>query len=172
MNPEEAVFRSHVMEAPFQAGLDREQWGFHGSLDDIIWPHVTLWIQADATVMPSRRVHLLFDLQGYSQTAPTARPWDVEKNAFLEHASWPKGSGNVAKIFNPGWNGGTALYAPCDRMAMKNHDQWKAEFPGVWWERNFTIVHYLRFIHACLNRERYAKPDSHDSNSTLVASAA
>lgn len=172
MNPEQAIFLSHVAEAPFQAGLDRERWGFHGSLADIAWPYVTLWVQADSTVMPNRRVYLRFDLQGYSETAPTACPWDVATNGPLEHANWPKGSNNVPKIFNPGWNNGSALYAPCDRMAMKNHDQWKAEFPGVWWEQTFTIVHYLRFIHACLNCERYAKSDTIDSVTPLVATAA
>ncbi len=64
---------------------------------------------------------------------------------------WPKGPGNISAVFNPNWNGGIALYAPCDRAAMAGHDAWKVKFPGWWWQSDFTIVKYLEFVHKCVN---------------------
>lgn len=159
MNPEEAIFRRHVAEAPFQSGLDRGQWGFHESLDQMVWPVVTLWVQTDEALVPTTKTYLRFDLSGYPLSAPTSRPWDAEKNQFLPPEKWPRGEGNVSKVFNPGWNSGIALYAPCDRAAMNGHETWRSQFPGVWWEPTLTIVAYLRFIHSVLNRQQYAKAD-------------
>ena len=157
MSPDQALFHVHLADAPFQAGVDAGRWGLNGEAGEIAWPHPILWVQSDDDLLAAGRVFLRFTVDGYPQTAPSACPWDVMSNCLLEHERWPKGPGNVTKVFNPNWNGGTALYAPCDRVAMAGHEIWKPQFPNVWWQPGFSIVVYLGFVHSCLNRRKYAE---------------
>ena len=60
----------------------------------------------------------------------------------------------MAKVFKSGWRP-NALYTPCDREAMKDHDQWRQVHRGLWWESTFTVVVYMRFIHQLLNSQDY-----------------
>ena len=159
MNPEQTIFIAHSEAAAFQDGCDRGQWGLHTPLGEIVWPHVIFWFPADLSVMPSGKVFLRFNLQGYPLSAPTACPWDVEQNAILATDKWPKGRAQVSAVFKPSWNGG-ALYAPCDRVAIPNHTEWPKQYPSLFWQQTFTIVTYLNFIHACLNRTQYEKTDN------------
>lgn len=149
MTAEEALFRAHLEGVPFRSGLDRERWGFPGE-PSVAWPHCILWVQCEPRFGASARLSLRFEVTGYSATAPNAVPWDTEKNQALAGDKWPKGPGNVSKVFNPGWNSG-ALYAPCDRIAMAGHDAWKAAHPQWWWTPDSEITLYLEFVHRCLN---------------------
>ena len=153
MSPDEAIFRAHLAAAAFQDGLDRGRWGeVEGTL---AWPSAILWVAADAALAPSGRLHLRFTLDGYPQQAPTALPWDAASNAPLATPLWPKGAGNVSQVFAPHWNG-SALYLPCDRIAMIGHQPWSQQFPELWWQPHFTIVVYLAFVHGVLNQQKYA----------------
>jgi hypothetical protein len=156
VSPDEAIFRAHLNGAPFQSGVDAGRWAPHADPPAIVWPHPFFWVQADEDLIAAGRVFLRFTVDGYPQNAPTACPWDVEKHCRLDPSAWPKGPGNVTKVFNPGWNNGIALYAPCDRLAMPGHESWKMQFPNTWWEPAFTIAVYLEFVHSCLNRRKYA----------------
>ena len=156
MSPDEALFHAHLEDAPFQAGVDSGKWALHGEQADLAWPRPVFWVLADDDLLAAGKLFLRFTVDGYPQNAPTACPWDIEKNCRLDPTLWPKGPGNVSKVFNPTWNNGVALYAPCDRMAMPNHEVWKPQFPNVWWQPSYTIVVYLDFVHSCLNRRKYA----------------
>jgi hypothetical protein len=156
VSPDEALFHAQLEDAPFQAGVDAAKWGLHGEVANIAWPHPVFWVQSDEDLVAFGKVFLRFTADGYPQAAPTACPWDMEKNCRLDPALWPKGPGNVIRIFNPGWNNGVALYVPCDRMAMLGHESWKSQFPNVWWQPSCTIVVYLDFVHSYLNRRKYA----------------
>lgn len=158
MNPEQKIFIAHSETAAFQDGCDRGHWGLYTPLGDIVWPYVIFWIPADKCVMPSEKMFLRFNLEGYPLAAPTACPWDVEKNTVLPTESWPKGRAQVAAIFKPTWNSG-ALYLPCDRVAIPNHTDWPKQYPNLYWQPTYTIVCYLAFVHACLNRNQYEKPN-------------
>jgi hypothetical protein len=151
MKPDECLFKAHLGEAPFQSGADAGKWGLHDEVAQIVWPHPILWVDGAKTIVPAGRVYLRFTADGYSALAPTACPWSAEKNARLENGLWPKIPGKFAKVFRLDWNNGTALYAPCDRVAMSDHQQWKHQFPSWWWQPHFTIVKYLRIVHQCLN---------------------
>lgn len=151
MKPDESLFRAHLEEAPFQSGVDSAKWGLHGETKEIVWPNPILWVGADIKILPAGKIFLRFTVDDYPAVAPTACPWDTAKNARLENALWPKLSGKFAKVFRHDWNIKDALYAPCDRRAMTNHDQWKQQFPLWWWQAHFTIIKYLGFIHLCLN---------------------
>jgi hypothetical protein len=155
MKPDESLFKAHLEEAPFQSGADAGKWGMHGEAKDIIWPHPILWVRADKAIVPVGKIFLRFTVDGYSTDAPTACPWNVEKNSRLENALWPRLTGKFARVFRLDWKGGIALYAPCDRMAMPGHETWQQQFPFWWWQPQFTIVKYLEFVHMCLNPLRY-----------------
>ena len=148
--PDISLFKKHLEEAPFLAGADDGRWGLVAGEELKEWPLCKLWIRCDSRFQPSGSVVLRFRVDNYPASAPTAQPWNEPANAPLGVAEWPKGPGNVSKVFNPGWNA-TALYAPCDRTAMVGHDAWKQAFPQWWWTPEHTIVHYLTFVFRILN---------------------
>jgi len=155
MKPDQSLFIAHLEGASFQSGVDTGKWGLSGATADIVWPHPIIWVAADAVCMPQGRVFLRFTLDSYPSIAPTACPWNPGTNSQLAHNLYPKVTGKFQRVFRTDWNGGTALYAPCDRTAMAGHETWKQQFPYWWWKPEFTIVKYLSFVHQCLNPFRY-----------------
>jgi hypothetical protein len=154
MGADSELFWVHVESPALQAGLDDGYWGLLQEKDTVQWPAVLIWVKAAAKGNYPDRYAFRFDLAGYPQQAPTACPWDMAKNMLLDPSQWPRGSRQVSKVFNSGWRR-DALYAPCDRVAMNGHDQWREVHRGLWWEPTFTIVVYLRFIHRLLNSQDY-----------------
>jgi hypothetical protein len=154
MGADSEMFWAHAELPEFQAGLDNGYWGLLQEKDAIEWPKVLIWVRAVAKANCPDRYVFRFDLAGYPQQAPTACPWDTATNVALDSGRWPRGSRQVAKVFNPGWRS-NALYAPCDREAMTDHDHWRQVHRGLWWESTFTMVVYLQFIHHLLNSEDY-----------------
>jgi hypothetical protein len=150
MDPDETIFREHLGSDTFLAGVARRMWKLCGGLEGINWPHPIFSVQAMKEFIPSGGVFLRFDLRNYPQQAPTACPWNVETNSPLDPPFWPKGPGNVSRVFNPNWNR-SALYAPCDRVAMINHEHWVGTHAAWWWKCTFSFVRYLEFVHICLN---------------------
>jgi len=150
MTADEALFRAHLDEFAFRSGADRQRWGFPNGELHVQWPHSILWVQSDARFAESGQVVLRFTLDGYSAQAPNSVPWDIEQNQPLAIEKWPKGAGNVSKVFNPNWKS-SALYAPCDRVAMVGHEAWKTSHEQWWWTADKEITLYLEFVHRCLN---------------------
>jgi hypothetical protein len=152
MRPDESLFKKHLEEAVFLTGVADSQWGLVGSAEEIIWPHVLLWCKATPPEgTGSSKYYFRFNLEGYSEQAPTALPWDVSKNQPLAIEVWPGWSEQLRKVFNPKWNNGIALYAPCDRIAIPGHAQWKEKHPTDFWTPGSTIIKYLRFLLKILN---------------------
>jgi hypothetical protein len=161
MNLSEECFLEHVAQADFQDGVVRDWWGIFTSLE-ICWPNPVIWIAAPprpGRPVPSPdRFYLRFDLQNYPSKGPTAMLWDTEKNAKLDPSRWPKGSGDVEKVFRIVWAGIDCLYAPWDRVAEEQHKAdacWAAKYPGKIWKPTYTIVHYLRLTRELLHSEEY-----------------
>jgi hypothetical protein len=152
MKPNESLFKTHLEAGPYLAGTDSGKWGLHGVFEENICP--ILWVRADKRIEPRGRIHLRFNIDNYPQAAPTGCPWDVTVSVALPPERWPKGGGNIPSVFNPSWNR-TALYAPCDRVAMQGHEAWKTLCPQWWWTPTSTIVLYLEFVHVCLNPVDY-----------------
>jgi hypothetical protein len=150
-SPDQCLFKIHLEGAPFLAGVDAGQWSLATDDESSQWPHCRFWVRCDQRFVAAGKVVLRMNAENYPATAPTSRPWDLEKNAPLRAELWPKGPRNVSAVFNPGWNGGTALYAPCDRLAMIGHEPWKQAFPDWWWTPKHTVVEYLTFVFRCLN---------------------
>lgn len=151
MTPDQKIFISHLSDAKYQLGLDEGSWGIS---KETPWPFVLIWVKAGAKEGHPDRFHFKFNLENYPSSAPTACPWDNEKDVRLENSKWPMGVNYVSKVFNPGWNP-NALYAPCDRLAMPGHEPWAAQFPKVWWNPEFKITVYLEFLFNLLNSDDY-----------------
>lgn len=150
MGPDEALFREHLASDAYVIGEARGKWQLVGGPDVIVWPNPVFCVQANRRFVPSGKLYLRLDLLHYPQHAPTGCPWNIEANARLDSGQWPKGGGNVSRVFNPAWNP-SALYAPCDRVAMGGHDAWQQRFPNWWWKPTFTFIRYLQFVHITLN---------------------
>jgi len=155
MKPDQQLFIAHVEGAAFLSGADAGKWGLSGAAAEIVWPNALLWVAADTSLVSGGKVFLRFTLDNYPTSAPTACLWDPAKNARLAAELFPRLTGKFARVFRTDWNGGNSLYAPCDRMAMAGHEQWKQAHPYWWWTPEFTIVKYLSFVHHCLNPHRY-----------------
>jgi hypothetical protein len=151
MGPDEKVFRTHIERGPFQNGVDRQKW----RLLSIDWPHVLIAISAVAREGTPSAYTFRFECSNYPQSAPTARPWDNDKNMPLEHKRWPTGRSRVPLAFNPGWNNGQCLYLPCDRLALAGHSQWPTQYPSMIWSSTSDITFYLRIIYDLLNSSDY-----------------
>ena len=152
MGLDERVFRAHVRAGPFQSGLDRGHW----RLVSITWPYAIISVSAAARSGAPDEYTLRFDLAGYPQSAPTARPWDADQDAPLPSARWPHGQSRVPQAFRPDWQGGSALYMPCDRVSFQGHDAWQSQHPHMLWKPTGDITQYLGIIHELLTSSDYS----------------
>jgi hypothetical protein len=153
MTPHEECFEEHVAAPPFQEGVDRGHWAIVRKEWPIVWIRISV---APRSNSPGE-LCLRFDLNNYMAVAPTATLWDLERNARLNAAIWPKGDGDVREAFKPKWkDGATGLYAPWDREALAAHPEWRESHKGrAWVPNDQTVVHYLRFTRELLISDNY-----------------
>lgn len=149
-SPDLSLFRLHLEEAPFLNGAEAGHWGLVDGERLELWPLCRIWVRSATRFCAEGRVVLRFNLDNYPASAPTAQPWNVTANLPLDKDQWPKGAPQIESVFKPGWKT-TALYMPCDRVAMDGHDQWKQTFPEWWWTSKHTIADYLTFVFQRLN---------------------
>ena len=154
MAVDEQVLRAHLEAGPFQSGVDRGRW----RLLSLKWPYPLIAIQAADRVGGPAEYALRFECTNYPQTAPTARPWDAERNSPLPLARWPNGKSRVPLAFNPEWKDGQCLYLPCDRLSIEGHDAWRTQHPSMIWSPTSDITQYLRIVHDLLNSSDYSGP--------------
>ena len=149
ISAEERAFRDHVERPDFQLGVLKGQW----RLLRVAWPTADIAITArDGTEWGFK-----FLLDGYPARLPNARPCDLASGVPLSPDRWPRGGGRVAAAFNPGWNP-SALYLPCDRLALPGHDQWVSQHPHLLWPPARGIIHYVEIIHDLLASAAYCPP--------------
>jgi hypothetical protein len=154
MRLDQASFEEHVATWQFQDGVARGFWDT-APRDDVKWPHAIIWIDLPQRTRSPDKLFLRFNLQDYPSKAPTAVPWDMERNLKLEFDKWPKGGGDVAQMFR-NWEGAVALYAPWDRFTVERHDaNWLKNYLGFEWNSSRTIVHYLRLTREVLHSDDY-----------------
>lgn len=152
MGLDERVFRAHVQAAPFLSGADRGRW----RLVSLDWPHAVIAISAAPRENAPCEYALRFHLADYPETAPTARPWDTEHDTPLPAERWPTGRTRVQSVFRPDWQGGTALYLPCDRVSIQGHDGWRTQHAHMIWKPSGDITQYLEIVHELLNSRDYS----------------
>lgn len=161
MLPDELIFRDHIRSGSFLSGVDRGWW----RLVSVNWPIILIGVTAAPRPnIPSAPDEYIFrfDCANYPQIAPTAQPWDLDRNAPLEPAKWPGGDVRITEIFNPGWVAGPdkshCLYVLCDRLSMIGHDGWRNQYPHLIWKSTSDITLYLGLIHELLNSLDYTGP--------------
>jgi len=150
--PDETVFRVHIRQGAFLSGERRGRW----QLVEIAWPLVLISVRAAQRDKAPDEYTFRFDCANYPASSPTARPWDREKSVPLDPGGWPAGSGRVAAAFNPGWNGGQALYLPCDRLALPGHSDWLTQHRSLLWSPVGDITQYLWIINDLLHSKDYS----------------
>jgi hypothetical protein len=154
MSPDLQLFHKHVEEAEFQIGIDKDMWGLaDNNPQHPTWPYIIIWIKAAVKPNAPDKYYFRFELSGYSASAPTACPWDINTNQRLPDHLWPRGNKFVSTVFKLGNQ--PALYAPCDRMAMPGHGDWQTKHPDLWWKPTFKIDKYLHYVHGLLNSTDY-----------------
>jgi hypothetical protein len=142
--PDERALRADLARPAFR--LAQSEGRFR--LISITWPIVLLGVSA----IDGQEYVLRFDCSGYPAFAPTARPWDAERQVPLPFDRWPRGkSGRVGAVFRTDWKEGTALYLPCDRVSREGHDNWRTEIPTMIWRPERGITQYLEIVHELLN---------------------
>lgn len=147
--PDERALQADIAKPSFRLGEMDERW----RLIKVEWPYLFVSVRAK----DGEDFTLRLDCLGYPQSPPTGGPWDIEKNAVLEHTNWPRSNGGrVGAVFNPGWKAGTALYLPCDRESIVGHDNWRQEMPSKIWRPEDGIVQYLELVHELLNSRDYS----------------
>ena len=152
ISPDERVFRDHVDSSRFVDGINRGRWRIVG---DIVWPHVLVAVSAAPRNNAPKEYFLLFDLSGYPESAPTATPWNPETGDALGAEMRPKGE-RAGHVFRSDWEGGKALYAPFDRVALERyHPDWRERYPRQAWNATRDIVWILQFLHELLNDADY-----------------
>jgi hypothetical protein len=149
--PDERALRADAAKPAFR--LAEAEGRFR--VISIGWPIVL----AGITAADGTDYCLRLDCSGYPAAAPTARLWDLGKNAPLAHASWPGSKGGRVKaVFRTDWKDGTALYLPCDRVSREGHDNWRQETPTMIWNPARGITQYLEIVHELLNCGDYQPP--------------
>ena len=151
MSPDERALRQHLASTRFQEGVERSRWEIVG---DIAWPVVMVAVTAGQRDGAPPDYTLQFDLAGYPETAPTATPWNPRTGDVLEPALRPKGA-RVGHVFRTDWEGGRALYAPFDRVALNGHSSWKTQHPRRVWDSSKDLAWLLRILHEMLNNDDY-----------------
>ena len=145
---DQQAFEADVNSGAFLNGSLSGRWG----LGSIAWPHALIWVRAG----DGSQLLLRFELTNYPRNAPTAQPWDGESNAALSPSRWPRGHDRINAAFKPNWNA-SALYSPCDRVAIQGHEAWRQQHPSMLWDPAVGIYRYVRVVSDLLGSPHYAR---------------
>jgi hypothetical protein len=146
----QAALGAHIEGARFLQGADKGYW----ELEALAWPHALFTV----TARDGSAFLLRLDCAGYPDSAPTGTFWDKEAGAPLRAAQWPRAGPRVGQSLRTDWQGGTALYIPCDRLSIVGHDNWRSLYPAWLWDSVVGIAKYLELIHNLINGADYVAP--------------
>lgn len=149
VGPDERALRAHLESPRFQVGVDDASW----EVMSVDWPIVVIALARPA--QSGGRLGLRFDLAGYPSAAPTATPWHLGENRALQPAEMPNGP-QASMVFRSDWNGGRALYAPWDRVALSSHADWSTKHPTTAWTSDRDLTFYLRNVLSLLTADAAA----------------
>lgn len=149
LGPDQRAVLEHLRSARFQSGLDGGKW----RLISIDWPHLLIAVTAASRERAPSEFVLRFDLTGYPQNA-TASIWDCDANALLAAELRPKGV-HVGHVFRSDWEGGRALYAAWDSVALNSHGDWPQRYPHYSWNPKRDLTFYLAHVFDLLHDDEY-----------------
>lgn len=144
-----AKLLEHLEQAPFMIGEMNGRWRLRG----ISWPFVFVDVQA----RDKREYTLRLQCDGYPGL-PTGAFWDTVNDTWLQATRWPSTGARFGAALRSDWQGGTALYIPCDRNSIAGHEQWLQLHPAWSWDTNIGIARYLEVVWMMLNGEDYVAP--------------
>lgn len=144
--PDAIALREHLASARFQQGVDAGRW----RVIDEAWPIVTIGVSASGRSGGAREYALRIDLTHYPHQAPTFEPWHPGDRRRLTATERPKGT-RAAAIFRTDWEGGRALYAPYDRIALASHRNWADAYPRSVWRPTRDLAFVLDELWEVLN---------------------
>ena len=148
--PDELTFRAHVEAAAFRGSVAEGRWW----LLHLLWPNALIAVKAANRPASPDAFVLKFELTNYPVDAPTGCPWNASTGLILAEMDRPKGD-RVGMAFRTNWEGGRALYIPCDRIAIAGHTNWPTMHRQWRWTPGREIAHYLRLVHELLNDDDY-----------------
>lgn len=149
--PDERAFCADIARPNFRLAQLDGRW----RLERLAWPQAMIGVAARG----GEEFMLRFECTGYPQSPPTATLWDLQRGTILASQCWPKSKGGrVGAVFKSDWKGGSALYLPCDRLAIEGHEHWKAEMPSKIWRPAEGIIQYLELVHELLQCSDYLAP--------------
>ena len=149
--PDHRALREHLSAGAFLLASHLGRW----RVIKLEWPYLTVEVEASPRTGAPSHYGLRLLCQGYPQQAVTGRLWDLESDAPLPAARWPKGRSRVAAVFRPDWKDGACLYLPCDRVSMEGHANWPSEYPAQLWRPERGIIGYLEAVHELLQSNDY-----------------
>lgn len=141
-----AKLLEHLEQGAFVMGEMNGRW----SLRDICWPFVFV----DVRARDKREFTLRLQCDGYPDL-PTGAFWDPVHNAWLPAHLWPRSGERFGAALRTDWQGGTALYIPCDRKSIAGHEQWLLLHPAWTWDPSIGISRYLEVVWTMLNGQDY-----------------
>ncbi|HVC77693.1 MAG TPA: hypothetical protein VND96_14370 [Candidatus Micrarchaeaceae archaeon] len=148
--PDERALKEHLKTPRFKQGVDGGRWRIV-SLD---WPIVVAAVSAAPRESAPAEFFLRFELSGYPQAGPTAGLWDPSTGAQVTSDLRPKGD-RATLVFRGDWEGGRALYAPWDRVALGGHPDWAQRHSQHAWNSRRDLAFYLANVSELLNAEDY-----------------
>jgi hypothetical protein len=151
MSPDQRAFEADLAKPGFRLGAMQGRWRHIATK----WPFALFAVTArDGT---EHVLRLNFD--GFPEAPPTGGPWDPQTDTILAFDRWPRGrGGRLSAVFRTDWQGGTALYLPCDRVSIAGHPNWRNEMPSKIWRPCDGIIQYMELIHELLNCSDYSPP--------------
>jgi len=148
--PDQRAFDADANKPAFLAGLHRGDW----RIEKVAWPTVDVSVAAAPRPGAADRYWLRCDFTNYPAEAPTATPWDPDTNEKLTTDKRPKGD-DVGMVFRSDWEGGRALYAAYDRVALTGHANWATEYPRSAWNGTQDLTWWIMRIWELLNDDDY-----------------
>lgn len=144
-----AKLLDHLEQAPFVMGEINGRW----EVREISWPFVFI----DVRARDKRQFTLRLQCDGYP-SLPTGAFWDLVNGSWLPADRWPRTGARFGGALRTDWQGGTALYIPCDRNSIAGHEQWLQLYPAWAWDPIIGITRYLEVVWMMLNGEDYVAP--------------
>jgi hypothetical protein len=148
--PDQRAFNEQASAPSFLAGLYRGDW----TIEAVAWPTVYVSVAAAPRSGAPERYQLRCDFTNYPADAPTAAPWDPDKNSVLSAEKRPKGE-DVGMVFRMDWEAGRALYCAYDRVALTGHQNWVTEHRRTAWNGTQDLTWWVLRIWELLNSDDY-----------------
>ena len=147
---DKAAILAYFKTATFLSGEENGRWG----LLAVDWPAVYIDLQA----RDGQKFTLRLTCDGYPAQAPTGAFWDYQQMTYLPATRWPRAGVHRGQALKADWQGGTALYIPCDRQSINGHDQWRQLYPAWLWDQTVGLTRYLNVVSELLNGDDYVGP--------------